>query len=103
MSAKLGNAWDYKPKLRKYLQQQLHLCAVINDEQLKNKNEMTEIKHNHQTQDATGNMLLTASILFANIDYSGLADYAIKAIVGGAIWMAFKVGAEYVSEKLKKK
>jgi len=32
-----------------------------------------------------------------------LTDYAVKAIVGGAIWMAFKVGAEYISEKLKKK
>lgn len=63
---------------------------------------MTEIKHNHQEQDATGNMLLTASILFANLDYSGLADYAIKAFVGGAIWMAFKVGAEYVSERIRK-
>lgn len=64
---------------------------------------MSEIKHNHQTQDGTGNMLLTASILFANIDYSGLADYAIKAFVGGAIWMAFKVGGEFLSNKIKKK
>ncbi len=64
---------------------------------------MSEIKHNPPHQDSTGNMLLTASILFANIDYSGLTDYAVKAIVGGAIWMAFKVGAEYISEKLKKK
>ncbi len=64
---------------------------------------MTELKHNHQTEDNTGNMLLTANILFANIDYSGLADYAIKAFVGGAIWMAFKVGAEYVTERLRKK
>jgi hypothetical protein len=70
---------------------------------IKNKNEMSDLKHNHQAQDGTGNMLLTASILFANIDYSGLADYAIKAFVGGAIWMAFKVGGEYLSNKIKKK
>ena len=63
---------------------------------------MTDIKHNHQN-DSTGNMLLTASILFANLDYSGLADYAIKALVGGAIWMAFKVGGDYFSDKNKKK
>jgi hypothetical protein len=63
---------------------------------------MSIIKHNHQPQDSTGNMMLTASILFANIDYSGLGDYAIKAFVGGAIWMAFKVGAEYISERIKK-
>jgi hypothetical protein len=53
--------------------------------------------------DGTGNMLLTASILFANIDYSSLMDYAIKAFVGGAIWMAFKVGGEYFSDKIRKK
>jgi hypothetical protein len=69
---------------------------------LKNKNKMSEIKHNGTT-DGTGNMLLTASILFANIDYSSLMDYAIKAIVGGAIWMAFKIGGEYFSEKIKRK
>ena len=40
---------------------------------------MSEIKHNHQAQDGTGNMLLTASILFANIDYSGLPDFVLKA------------------------
>lgn len=72
-------------------------------ELIKTKNEMSEIKQNHQPQDGTSNMLLTASILFANIDYSGLTDYAVKAIVGGAIWMAFKVCAEYISEKLKKR
>ena len=32
---------------------------------------------------------LTGAILFANLDYSGLADYALKAVVGSAIWMAF--------------
>ena len=64
---------------------------------------MSEIKHNTGSADGTGNMLLTASILFANIDYSSVADYAIKAVVGGAIWMAFKVGAEYFIERMKKK
>ncbi|MES2565477.1 MAG: hypothetical protein V4565_01345 [Bacteroidota bacterium] len=68
---------------------------------IKNEKTMSEIKHNGS--DGTGNMLLTASILFANIDYSSLMDYAIKALVGGAIWMAFKVGGEYFSDKIKKK
>lgn len=83
-----------------------HRCTFVPvmDEILTTKEKtMSEIKHNHQAQDGTGNMLLTASILFANIDYSGLADYAIKAFVGGAIWMAFKVGGEYLSNKIKKK
>lgn len=69
---------------------------------IKNENKMSEIKQN-VSNDGTGNMLLTASILFANIDYSSLIDYAIKALVGGAIWMAFKVGGEYFSDKIKKK
>ena len=90
----------FKP--RKRAGQQLHLCPVMDVKLLKNKKTMSEIKHTGTT-DGTGNMLLTASILFANIDYSSLMDYAIKAFVGGAIWMAFKVGGEYFSNKIKKK
>ena len=91
----------FKPGKR--LRPPLHLCAVMDEILTTKEKTMSEIKHNHQAQDGTGNMLLTASILFANIDYSGLADYAIKAFVGGAIWMAFKVGGEYLSNKIKKK
>ena len=69
---------------------------------IKKTKTMSEIKHSGTT-DGTGSMLLTASILFANIDYSSLMDYAIKAFIGGAIWMAFKVGGEYLSNKIKKK
>jgi hypothetical protein len=57
----------------------------------------------HQTIDTGSNVFLTGTILLANMDYSGLADYAIKALVGGIIWMAFKVGGDYISERLKKK
>lgn len=64
---------------------------------------MSELKQHYQAQDGTSNMLLTASILFANMDYSGIADYAIKAFVGGAIWMSFKVAAEYWSERIRNK
>jgi len=48
------------------------------------------------------NMILTGAILLANFDYSGLADYALKAIIGGAIWMAFRLSADYFSAKIKK-
>jgi hypothetical protein len=57
----------------------------------------------HTTTDSGSSMFLTGTILLANLDYSGLADYAIKALVGGVIWMAFKVGGDYISERLKKK
>ena len=73
----------------------------MDDKLLKNENKMAEIKHN--TGDGSGSMLLTASLLFANMDYASLQDYAIKAVVGGAIWMAFKIGAECIIERMKKK
>lgn len=46
--------------------------------------------------------LLTATIFLANFDYSGLADYALKAVIGGAIWMTFRLTADYISNKMKK-
>lgn len=55
------------------------------------------------SHDTTSHMLLTGTILFANLDYNGLLDYALKAILGGGIWMVFKLGSDYLSEKIKKK
>ena len=49
------------------------------------------------------NIFLTGAILFANMDYAGLTDYAIKAILGGTIWMIFKIGGDLISDKLKKR
>ncbi|MFL5763571.1 MAG: hypothetical protein ACJ77K_06470 [Bacteroidia bacterium] len=53
--------------------------------------------------DNSSNMFLTGTILLANMDYSGLMDYAVKALIGGAIWMAFKITSDYLSERFKKK
>ncbi|TRU49825.1 MAG: hypothetical protein EWV91_07070 [Microcystis aeruginosa Ma_QC_Ca_00000000_S207] len=54
-------------------------------------------------QDSSGtNIFLTGAILFANLDYSGLGEYAIKAAIGGAVWMAFKLTSDYLSEKIKR-
>ena len=66
-----------------------NFVPVMDEILIKKEKTMSEIKHSSGTADGTGNMLLTASILFANIDYSSITDYAIKAIVGGAIWMGF--------------
>lgn len=52
--------------------------------------------------DTSSNIFLTGAILFANMDYSGLMEYALKAVIGGAIWMGFKLGTDYFSEKLKR-
>ena len=45
--------------------------------------------------------LLTASILLAQIDVQGLTDYALKAGIGGAIWLAYKIVADRI-DRLKK-
>ena len=60
------------------------------------------MKENHHS-DSTSNLFLTGSILLANLDYSGLADYALKALIGGVIWMAFKVTGDYISDRVNKK
>ena len=60
------------------------------------------MRENQASGDSTSNMFLTGSILLANLD-SGISDYAMKALVGGLIWMAFKVTGDFISEKIKKK
>lgn len=61
------------------------------------------MKENQSSTDSSSNMFLTGTILLANLDYSGLADYALKALVGGVIWMAFRIAGDYISERIKKK
>lgn len=56
-----------------------------------------------QLNDSSSSVFLTGTILFANVDSSSLIEYAIKAAIGGAIWMGFKLAADYVNLKLKAK
>ena len=53
------------------------------------------------TTDSSTNIFLTGAILFANLDYSGLGEYALKAAIGGFIWMTMKLASDYVSDKIK--
>ncbi len=53
----------------------------------------------HTESNSGSNVFLTGTILFANLDYTGLADYAIKALIGGAIWFGYKLSADYFSRK----
>jgi len=46
--------------------------------------------------------LLTGTVFLANFDYSGFTDYAIKAAIGGLVWMAFKLSTDYISYRMKK-
>ena len=61
------------------------------------------MKENQTSNDNSSNFYLTGSILLANLDYTDLADYALKAVIGGVIWMAFKVAGDFISERLNKK
>lgn len=58
------------------------------------------MRNNTAAADSTSHTFLTGAILFANLDYSGLAGYAVKAAIGGAIWMIFKLAGDYLSDKL---
>jgi hypothetical protein len=53
--------------------------------------------------DSTSQTFLAGTILFANVDYSGFGGYAIKAVIGGLIWMVFKLAGDYLSNKLLEK
>lgn len=46
-------------------------------------------------------MFLTGMILMASMDFSGLLEYAVKAVIGGVIWVGFKLGADFLSSKWK--
>ena len=54
------------------------------------------------TNDQSSSLFLTGTILLANMNYSDLMDYAIKALIGGAIWMGFKIAGDYISNRMKK-
>jgi hypothetical protein len=58
--------------------------------------------HHVQQQD-TSNLFLYGAIMFANIDYVGIADYVIKAILGGGVWFGFKLLQDYFSVKVRLK
>ena len=47
------------------------------------------------------NVLLTGTILLANVDVNGLLDYGLKAFLGGAVWLGYKLAAEYIERRRK--
>ena len=57
----------------------------------------------HQNGIHFSNVLLTGNILLAQIDFHGLADYGVKTLMGGAIWLAYKLTADYIDRNRKKK
>jgi hypothetical protein len=47
--------------------------------------------------------LLACCILLASLDVSGLTNYLLRAVLGGAIWLGFKLLAERLQRKNDKK
>lgn len=55
-----------------------------------------------QAQNTGSSIFLTGCILLANLDFTGLLDYAIKALIGGGIWLGYKMTADYIERKKRK-
>lgn len=53
-------------------------------------------------QENISGMFLYMVILFANIDYKGLLDYCLKALLGGLIWFLYKIIGEHYILKIRK-
>ncbi len=49
------------------------------------------------------NVLLTGTLLLANVDVNGLVDYGLKALVGGAVWLGYKRASDYIDRKKRQK
>ncbi len=54
---------------------------------------------NKHSENTSSNILLTGCIFLANLDFTGMLDYAVKAVIGGAIWLGYKVTADYLERK----
>ncbi len=57
---------------------------------------------NKHSDNTSSNMLLTGCIFLANIDLTGMVDYAMKAFIGGGIWLAYKLAAEMIDKRRNK-
>jgi hypothetical protein len=54
------------------------------------------------TENTSQSIFLTGCILLANLDFAGLLEYALKAAVGGAIWLGYKMVADYIERNRQK-
>jgi len=48
-----------------------------------------------------GSLMLYGTFMFTNIDYIGILDYLIKAILGGVVWFGLKLIADYLTVRIK--
>lgn len=60
--------------------------------------------HDHGQSSGTVVFLLGAIFnILANTEFSNLLDYALKALIGGFIWLLFKLVSDYISARIKGK
>jgi hypothetical protein len=52
-----------------------------------------------KTDNTSQNIFLTGFILLANLDFTGLLEYGLKAAIGGSIWLVFKMVADKLDRK----
>jgi hypothetical protein len=74
--------------------------TFVSANSIKTENMKTQTIH---TDSNTSQTFLTGAILFANIDYSGFGGYAVRAAIGGLIWMVFKLAGDYLSHRMLNK
>lgn len=47
----------------------------------------------------SSNIFLTGFILLANLDFNDLLQYAVKAAIGGGIWLGYRWAAKFIDRK----
>ena len=70
---------------------------------MENRAHKKRMKDYFHTDNPSSSIFLTGCILLANMDVAGLLDYAFKAAIGGAIWLGYKLTADYIDRKRRPK
>ncbi|MBN8865897.1 MAG: hypothetical protein J0H92_21160 [Sphingobacteriales bacterium] len=55
------------------------------------------------TDNTSQSIFLTGFILLANLDFTGLLEYGLKAAIGGGIWLAYKLVADQIDRRKRNK
>jgi hypothetical protein len=61
--------------------------------------------HDHSQGQSNGIVFLLGAIfnILANTDFSNLLDYTLKAVIGGFVWLLYKLLADFISSRSKSK
>jgi hypothetical protein len=57
---------------------------------------------NTRNESFSSNVFLTGTIILATLDVAGLLDYAVKAGIGGGIWLGYKLLGDYMEKRKEK-